>query len=970
MRPAWLLAIRNASERRNRALLLTGAVALSAALIVAVVTAMHSLNTSVELRTSATIGAADVRIEPRGTGQAMDARVLDQAREWEGVELAAGRLEVALSTLGVRKPVYERDEDGRSVLRERTFTTSALANGIDLELEDRIRPMRLLRGRMPKETGEVVIDALLAYRLGWSHQSRTDAVFAFEMVDPRFLRLRDSVPSDPGPDASARRIERFNERQGVRVGDELTVVRSLLLGGDVRAAAWRAMAEIGRMRALGSASFLSDALLIGGTLADGVYRLTAYERSLTLRVVGIAEQPPLGGRPQLFMDLGDLQRLTGREGRLSSIDLVLDPEADAEALSQVWNELVPDTLLVQTTARITSSLDKNLKSSQLGFLIASLLAFLSASFIVMTGLTTDIAERQRELAVIRCIGSNRLQLAEAQLVLGGLIGIGGALVGVPLGISMAWGIALLFPSAIPSGLIVPWVGVGLAAIGSIGSGLAGALIPAWNAARLSPLKAMGVRSRPVRAKGVAIVSAVGLVGIGLHLALILAPIDKQLVFWLYALVGLPAMFVGYFMLSVPLTLLVIASLGRGLSAVFRLPPSLLVRSVAGTPYRYGFTAGAMMTGLALMVSIWSNGGAVLRDWLGRMEFPDAFVSGPDLNPLAQETLDALPHVTNTCRITLEIVDLDPEAGFGVRALQDYKTTFIGFEPDRFFEMTRLQWVQGSVETALPRLLEGGTVIVAREFLVASGLGVGKTFRCFDREGNLHEFEIVGVVTSPGLDIASRFFNIGETYTHQAVHAVFASIDDMRERFGSDRTHLIQVNLSRDYTDDEALAAIREAMAGFGVLDVGSGRQIKEGIRTFATGTLLVFSVIAVAAMVVACFGVANLIVAAIEGRRFEFGVLRSVGGSRGMLVRLVLSEATLIAIVASIVGTMMGLQSALGGRRIYELMLGIEFSVRPPVVAILLGCLAVLVLTLAAAGPAAWRLNRQGPRELLASTRG
>jgi hypothetical protein len=58
-----------------------------------------------------------------------------------------------------------------------------------------------------------------------------------------------------------------------------------------------------------------------------------------------------------------------------------------------------------------------------------------------------------------------------------------------------------------------------------------------------------------------------------------------------------------------------------------LPPTLLGRTVAATPFRHGFTAGAMMAGLALMISIWINGGSVLRDWLAKIEFPDAFVNG-------------------------------------------------------------------------------------------------------------------------------------------------------------------------------------------------------------------------------------------------------------------------------------------------------------------------------------------------------
>ena len=78
----------------------------------------------------------------------------------------------------------------------------------------------------------------------------------------------------------------------------------------------------------------------------------------------------------------------------------------------------------------------------------------------------------------------------------------------------------------------------------------------------------------------------------------------------------------------------------------------------------------------------------------------------------------LEGVTGTCAITLHPVETDV---FGVRALQRYKATFIAFEPGPFFRMSRLTWVQGSVEEALPKLERGGAVLVAREFLVKLGL---------------------------------------------------------------------------------------------------------------------------------------------------------------------------------------------------------------------------------------------------------
>jgi ABC-type antimicrobial peptide transport system permease subunit len=267
------------------------------------------------------------------------------------------------------------------------------------------------------------------------------------------------------------------------------------------------------------------------------------------------------------------------------------------------------------------------------------------------------------------------------------------------------------------------------------------------------------------------------------------------------------------------------------------------------------------------------------------------------------------------------------------------------------------------------------VIVAREFLHAKGMGVGTTFTARDNDQE-HTFEIVGVVSSPGLEIASKFFNVGEDYLDQAVHAVFGSRADMKAKFfggGEAPIHLIQIMFDariRPEQDDEALARIRREMLQYGILDAGSGRQIKQQITFFARGGLFAVTTIAFFAMLVACFGVANLIIAGIEGRQFEFGVLRAVGAQRGLLNRLVLAEAVLVALTACILGTCMGVQGSWAGQRLYRMLMGLSLSLRPPPIPILIGWCIIIALAILASWPAIWRLNRKRPRDLLAATRG
>ena len=634
---------------------------------------------------------------------------------------------------------------------------------------------------------------------------------------------------------------------------------------------------------------------------------------LVLQVVGVVERSSLGmlGPGQSFMTMETLWKIDGRPSRVREIDIVLDEGERPGEVAEARRPEMERGVLLRISAKVSSELDKNLQSSQIGLVISSVLAFLSAAFIIMTGLTTNVTERQRELAVLRCVGAYRSQLGWAQLFVGLIMGGAGAVLGAPLGVVGAFGLISLFKEQLPGGFAMSWLGVVLAVVGSLGAGFLGAAWPAFQASRTSPLQALSVRARVTGNKSVLVALVVGLAGALVHVALLSLPLDSSLVFWLDITVGMPAMFLGYFLLAVPVTVLVVKVGEPVIAKVLRLPSGLLGRTVSATPYRHGFTAGAMMVGLAMLVAIWTNGQAIMRDWLQSLEFPDGFVNALNMTEETQARIDAVEGIDATCAITLQTMETDV---FNVDGVASYKTTFIAFEPDRFFAMTELTFLQGDEETARRRLSEGDAILVAREFTVAKGIGVGDTL-VLRHEGVPREFEIVGVVTSPGLDIAYKFFNIGKEYLQQSVNAVFGSREVLKESFGNDGIDLLQLDFSDDVTDEVVLSRVKQAAreSRAAIMTIGSGRAMKDEIKLFLGGTLMIFSVVAVASMLVACFGVANLIVASVQARTYEFGVLRAIGAQRGLLARLVLAEALIIAITACILGTLMGTQSAWAG---------------------------------------------------------
>jgi putative ABC transport system permease protein len=102
-------------------------------------------------------------------------------------------------------------------------------------------------------------------------------------------------------------------------------------------------------------------------------------------------------------------------------------------------------------------------------------------------------------------------------------------------------------------------------------------------------------------------------------------------------------------------------------------------------------------------------------------------------------------------------------------------------------------------------------------------------------------------------------------------------------------------------------------------------------------------------------------------RTREFGILRAVGGSTGVLVGLVLGETIIMAIAALVSGTALGLQLAWMGVELYRDFAGLRLAWVVPYAPLAAGAAIVVAVALLAATPAVIRLARKPARALLAS---
>jgi putative ABC transport system permease protein len=127
------------------------------------------------------------------------------------------------------------------------------------------------------------------------------------------------------------------------------------------------------------------------------------------------------------------------------------------------------------------------------------------------------------------------------------------------------------------------------------------------------------------------------------------------------------------------------------------------------------------------------------------------------------------------------------------------------------------------------------------------------------------------------------------------------------------------------------------------------------------------SAIALLSLVITSLGVTNLLAAEVAARRHEFGVIRAIGGQRGLIVRAVLIQALMLGLVGCIIGTFGAFEVVWIRDQFDKRLLGLSYDMVVPWDAVTIGWGCVLLVSLVAAIPAAWSLLRKQPRELLGS---
>ena len=715
------------------------------------------------------------------------------------------------------------------------------------------------------------------------------------------------------------------------------------------------------------------------------------DKRLKLTVVGIVHKPDVmaRARPSLYLPLHTLQRFKGFVGQINRISIEFRAGTNPEQFKRDWAprlEKIDPGLRMKLAGERQQILGDNLQALHLVSYMGGLVSMVAAMFIVFSALSMGVTERQRTLAMLRAVGAFRRQVAALVVFEGILLAGLGVAIGVPLGWAWISLLAWWFNRLFYAGAVLSWGGAAFGAGGSFLAAIAASLLPAWSAARVKPMEAMAPLSAPTTHRPPFGWAAAGLLLISIDPILMFGPVQwvagrlfatsphdavRLIKLIGHFALGLPALMIGFFLLSPLFVWTGERVLAPLVARLLGLKYALLRQQFSSGLWRAAGTCTALMVGLAVLIVLQTEGRTALSGWKLPNKFPDIFIvdwTGISLADAAK--LQEVHGIRSGRVMPIAIVSPGLPPGFlsmaGLMVMPD-RTMFIGIDPNIGFELMELDFREGNVRDAERLLKLGHHVLVTTEFQQLKGLGLGGKLPLKTNHGVV-EYTIAGVVWSPGIDVIVSAFDMGRQMDQRTAASVFGTIEDAQRDFGVQKFNLFAADLDYGVQKENVLKAVQKALKLQGMA-AGDVRQIKYNIEQTFYRLLLLVSTVAFAAMAVASLGVTNTIMASIRSRRWQFGILRSIGVTRGQLLRLVLAEALLLGLIGCALGVPAGMEMGVNAEALQVAITGYKPPLHFPWHYVLLGSGIVVGISLLASLWPAILVARSEPLELLQAGR-
>jgi putative ABC transport system permease protein len=646
-------------------------------------------------------------------------------------------------------------------------------------------------------------------------------------------------------------------------------------------------------------------------------------------IIGFGETDSLLGATMAGFDLTTAQRVLDKVGLVDEVDVQAEPGVSPAQLRDRIAAILPDHVEALTGDQVAADGSAAVRDA-MGVFTTVLLVFagisvLVGSFVIWNTFNVLVAQRRREVALLRAVGATRRQVLGGVLLEALLVGSFSGALGLVLGVALAAGIRSLLtligvemPTTTPA---VEMRTIVAALLVGIVVTMVAAVAPAWAATRVSPMEALR-DAVPTRYAVGRMRSVAGWVLLAAGTAALVVCIVAGNQRW-WTVLATSVTFAGLVVAGPTLARATarLADHGRR-GGGWR----LAARNIARNARRSAATALALTIGLTVVVAV-----AVCAASL-RESVADA-VSGGNRSDLILEPagagLGVSPSVADLLRRRDDVADVVElrETGARVNGHDSLVSAMSAEGLDRVIDL-------GVEEGSLQAFGPGGILVSTQE---ADDLGVGPG----------------DVVTVMFPETGPTTLRVAATFSRGAlINASYVlALPDFAANVTSELDAAILVDAAPGVDPAQAKTDIEAALAAYPNVTVNSPEDITAKAQASVNQLLGIVTALLLLAVVVAVLGIVNTLVLSVVERTRELGLLRAVGGTRRQVRSVVRRESILMSLLGAVTGVALG---TLAGVSLSRALVaeGITTVSVPVVTLAIYLVVAAAVGVLAAVGPA------------------
>ncbi|WP_371497378.1 FtsX-like permease family protein [Kitasatospora sp. NBC_00374] len=612
------------------------------------------------------------------------------------------------------------------------------------------------------------------------------------------------------------------------------------------------------------------------------------------------------GAALAFLDTATAQSTLLGQSAYTSVELFgdgsrTDEQLKSAALAALGNDFQAKTAAEQKAdgAKGVGSFLDFMKYVMLGFAGISLLV---GGFLIINTFSMLVAQRTREIGLLRALGGSRKQVNRSVLIEALILGLLGSTLGLAAGLGLAVLLIQLMKLAgmnlDASSLEITWsVPVASYLVGILITVLA-AWIPARRASRISPMAALRDHGTPAEASANRIRSIVGLVltGLGVVGLVVAGLADKAADGGLPLAAGVVLTLVGFVVLGPLLSTGVVRVLGAALPALFGPAGKLAQRNAMRNPRRTGATAAALMIGLAVV----TGASVVTNSMVTSVNAQIDRSVGADYIVTAHGILT--PAMADAARGTSGLKALVEERALPVTFTtpdgKHTETQLLAVTPN-FAEAFRMPVASGQAENVFT-----GGVSVDENFAKDHNLKAGDPVTVDYGQGRTQSLPVAAVTQLGNSFFDKQFYTSVDTVTKVVPAAELPSDQVMfgTAAAGADKA--------------QTLAALQKSLEAYPQVKVQDQAGLKDLVQSQVNQLLYMVYGLLGLAIAVAVLGVINTLALSVVERTREIGLLRAIGLSRRQLRRMIRLESVVIAVFGALLGCGLGLGWGVTARKV------------------------------------------------------